>query len=168
MENQEKHREFHWKWFVGSFLKFHEVFNTAISIGMIFLIYVAIGQTHLTSASTSAPQCLCFGKCPHVPTQLQNPWFCPKMCCFNISQSQYNEKNMQKLLESLNALKGWESVCWGVVWTASNQNEQDFKVTWFLGFLVSWFQSFPDAKPFIILLEEIDPILPNCHFMLCW
>ena len=59
-----------------------------------------------------------------------------------------------------------------------------FLVYWFLGFLVSWclsflvswihtiigflvskFQSFKDSKIIWYLLEDIDPILPNSHFM---
>ena len=42
---------------------------------------------------------------------------------------------------------------------------QIFLVSGFLGFKVSKIQRFKEPKTFNICLEDIDPILPNLHFM---
>ena len=82
---------FHRKWYGSSFQTVLQRFSTAISIGIVFLIDLAIGQPPLTLASTSKPQYPCFSKFPNVATGPQTFDFVPNplnffpsyfICCF--------------------------------------------------------------------------------------
>ena len=42
----------------------------------------------------------------------------------------------------------------------------DFRLSWFLVFEVSEFQSCKDSNIFIVCLDDIGSIIPNCRFML--